>query len=86
MVLKDNATQGRLTRERIWTLLCGAEDHKDAAAALCERLGVTPLTARLLCNRGYTDPAEAERLSDDTYRRALATVIFSAITSHMERT
>ena len=60
MVLKDNATQGRLTRERIWSLLCGAEDHKDATAALCERLGVTPLTARLLCNRGYTDPAEAE--------------------------
>jgi hypothetical protein len=23
-------------------------------------MGITPLTARLLCNRGYTDPASAE--------------------------
>ena len=46
-------------RERIWTLLSGTEDHKEYTAALCEELGITPLTARLLCNRGYTDPAAA---------------------------
>ena len=46
-------------RERIWTLLCGTEDHKEYTAALCEELGITPLTARLLCNRGYTDPHAA---------------------------
>ena len=57
--MKDNATQSRLVRERIWTLLCGTEDHKEYTAALCEELGITPLTARLLCNRGYTDPAAA---------------------------
>ena len=57
--MKDNATQSRLVRERIWTLLCGTEDHKEYTAALCEELGITPLTARLLCNRGYTDPPAA---------------------------
>ena len=46
-------------RERIWTLLCGTEDHKEYTAALCEELGITPLTARLLCNRGYIDPTAA---------------------------
>ena len=44
-------------------------------------------TPAVLVECGFlSNPAEAERLSDDTYRRALATVIFSAITSHMERT
>ena len=57
--MKDNATQSRLVRERIWTLLCGTEDHKEYTAALCEELGITPLTARLLCNRGYIDPTAA---------------------------
>ncbi len=61
-ILKDTETKEILTRERIWTLLCGEDEHRDTAAvdALCARLGVTPLTARLLCNRGYTDPAAAE--------------------------
>lgn len=57
--MKDKETKSRLARERIWTLLSGAEDHTDRVAALCERLRITPLTARLLCNRGYADPASA---------------------------
>lgn len=40
-------------------LLCGKDDHIEQAAVLCGELGVTPLTARLLCNRGYADPAAA---------------------------
>ena len=58
--MKDTETKNSLSRERIWTLLCGKDDHRDATAALCEKLGITPLTARILCNRGYTDPASAE--------------------------
>ena len=61
-VLKDTETNHPLRRERIWSLTAEKEPHIDPAAvnALCESLGVTPLTARLLCNRGYTNPAAAE--------------------------
>lgn len=57
--MKDT-TQG-LRRERIWTLLFRPGDPaRDAAVgALTRELGVTPVTARLLVNRGYSDPASA---------------------------
>ena len=49
-------------RERIWSLPAGWDDpiQKQAAETLASALGVTPLTARLLCNRGCSDPASAE--------------------------
>ncbi len=60
--LKDTETKGSLQRERVWTLLDdrGDSDKQEAIRQLSESLGVTPLTARLLWNRGYTDPKEAE--------------------------
>ncbi len=60
--MKETETKQPLSRERIWTVLGDMEDpaYRSAAERLCSKLGITPLTARLLCNRGYTDPAEAE--------------------------
>jgi len=60
--LKDTETKHPAARERIWTLRCDVDDpgYKTATETLCRELGITPLTARLLCNRGYTTPAEAE--------------------------
>ena len=59
--MKDTETKLTPARERIWALPCGEHQHRDPAAteALCRELGITPLTARLLCNRGYTHPAAA---------------------------
>ena len=59
--MKDTETKLTPARERIWALSCGEHQHRDPAAteALCRELGITPLTARLLCNRGYTHPAAA---------------------------
>ena len=61
-VLKDNETNHPLRRERIWSLTAEKDSHidSDVIRRLCDGLGVTPLTARLLCNRGYTDPVAAE--------------------------
>ena len=58
--MKDTATHSPLTRDRIWTVL-GGEDSYDTQAVetLCRELGISRLTARLLCNRGYRDPASA---------------------------
>ena len=60
--MKDTEMTRSYSRERIWSLPAGWDDpiQNTAAEALREALGVTPLTARLLCNRGYTDPAAAE--------------------------
>ena len=62
LILKDTETNQSLSRERIWTLLCDTESeaYRSATEALSRELGITPLTARLLCNRGYTTPTEAE--------------------------
>ena len=60
--MKETETKQPLSRERIWTVLGDMDDpdYRSAAEGLCRELGITPLTARLLCNRGYTDPAAAE--------------------------
>ena len=60
--MKDTETKQSLTRERIWSLPAGRDDKIDdeAVDTLSRAMGITPLTARLLCNRGYTDPASAE--------------------------
>ena len=60
--MKDTETTQSRVRERIWSLPAGCDDPilYQAAESLREALGITPLTARLLCNRGYTDPASAE--------------------------
>ena len=61
--MKDTDINRSPARERIWTLLCDTENeaYRSAAAALTRELGVSPLTAALLCNRGYSDP-DAARL------------------------
>ena len=61
-VLKDNETNHPLRRERIWSLTAEKDSPICPAVmqGLCEGLGIRPLTARLLCNRGYTDPTAAE--------------------------
>ena len=61
-VLKDTETKQSHTRERIWSLPAGWDDpiRNETVEALSRAMGITPLTARLLCNRGYTDPAAAE--------------------------
>ena len=60
--MKDTETKQSHTRERIWSLPAGWDDpiQNEKAEALSRAMGITPLTARLLCNRGYTDPAAAE--------------------------
>ncbi len=48
-------------RARIWSLRWQEDDsaRESAARNLAAALGIRPLTARLLCNRGYDDPASA---------------------------
>ena len=60
--MKDTETKQSLTRERIWSLPAGWDDpiQNQRAEALSQAMGITPLTARLLCHRGYADPAAAE--------------------------
>ena len=59
--MKDTETKQTPARERIWALSCGENHHIYPAVTetLCRELGITPLTARLLWNRGYADPAAA---------------------------
>ncbi len=68
--MKATETKQAPARERIWTLLWGENHHRDPAVigGLCRELGVTPLTARLLCNRGYTDPAAASLFLENDER------------------
>lgn len=58
--MKDNI-QGT-GRERIWSLLYTAGDReRDAAITrLGAELNISPVTAKLLCNRGYTTPEAAK--------------------------
>ncbi len=60
--MKDTDATQLHARERIWTLLCDPEDSalSQAAEALAAELSISPLCARLLCNRGYTDAHAAE--------------------------
>ncbi len=57
--MKVSDTTGSLARQRIWTLLYDPSREQEALA-LAQELAISPLTARLLLNRGYTTPAEAE--------------------------
>ncbi len=60
--MKDTDANQHLGRERIWSLLCDPTDESKSRAAdtLAAELHISPLTARLLCNRGYSDAASAE--------------------------
>ena len=60
-VLKDTDIINSPSRERIWTILGDMKDSEYAAAAesVSRELGISLLTARLLCNRGYRDPLAA---------------------------
>ena len=60
--MKDTEATQFHARERIWSLPAGWNDpiQNQTAEALAKALGITPLTARLLCSRGYSDPASAE--------------------------
>ncbi len=67
-VLKDTEAIHSHARERIWSLRSTLADTtvSEAATALAADLHISSLTARLLCNRGYTDAASAEMfLSND---------------------
>ena len=66
--MKDNESNPSPSRERIWTLLCDkeSETYRSAVSAMTRELGVTPLTATLLCNRGYRDPAAAKLFLSNT--------------------
>ena len=59
--MKDTDIINSPSRERIWTVLGDMRDPAYAAAAeaVSRELGISRLTARLLCNRGYRDPREA---------------------------
>lgn len=60
--MKDNIHSSPFQREQIWSLLDPGDNAERAAeiARLRDALGITEVTARLLCNRGYTTPQEAE--------------------------
>ncbi|MBR6782464.1 MAG: single-stranded-DNA-specific exonuclease RecJ [Clostridia bacterium] len=60
--MKDTEATQFHARERIWSLPAGWNNpiQNQTAEALAKALGITPLTARLLCSRGYSDPASAE--------------------------
>lgn len=47
-------------REKIWHIRYDEHQHADAAR-LCSELGISETIAKLLCNRGYNDPRDAER-------------------------
>ena len=62
-ILKEPATKSTLSRERIWTVLCDGEDplYRKATEVMSAALGVSPVMAKLLCNRGFSTPEEAYR-------------------------
>ncbi len=70
--MKDTDITNALGRERIWTLRYGSatdrNDGQQTIDTLCRTLQITPLTARLLINRGYTTPAAAELFLDNDER------------------
>ena len=49
---------------RVWDL---TPQSADRALLLCRRLGIQPLTARILVARGVTDPDEAERFLNPSF-------------------
>lgn len=57
--MKDTETIQSVKRERIWSVTYDPSGAAEAKA-LADALGVSPLTARILQNRGYTCPADAE--------------------------
>ena len=63
--MKDMDTTQQRARERIWTVLYDGSSE-ESARALAEQLHVSPLVARLLCNRGFADAKSADLfLSND---------------------
>ena len=63
--MKDTEMTQQRARERIWTVLHDGSSN-EAARALASELHISPLVARLLCNRGYGDAACADLfLSND---------------------
>ncbi len=68
--MKDTDATQLHTRERIWTIRCDSADTNQtrAAEALAAALHISPLCARLLCQRGYTDAACAELFLENDER------------------
>ena len=50
-----------LKRERVWSVLYtpNQEQADEKIARICQSVGVSPITARLLYNRGYDTPQKA---------------------------
>ena len=61
--MKESETKATLTRERVWTVVSNRNDPacREAVETVSARLGVSPVTAQLLYNRGYTTWEEADR-------------------------
>ncbi len=68
--MKDTDAIHSHARERIWNLTCAPADHAahEAAETLAAQLNISSLTARLLCNRGYTDALAAELFLENDER------------------
>ncbi len=73
-VLKDTDAIHPLSRERIWSIAAASAHENpnripdETVEALAATLHISPLTARLLCNRGYTDAAAAELFLENDER------------------
>ncbi len=86
--MKDIDTASSIKRERIWTLPAAPDgpDRDACIHTLCRELGISPLTARLLCNRGYTDPAAAELFLGNDERVWHDPFLMADMTPAVERT
>lgn len=50
-----------MKKEKKWII---REQDEETVSTLCKTLGVSPVTARVLCNRGYGDPQRAKVFID----------------------
>ncbi len=68
--MKDTIHTQTPRRDRIWSILYDAGDgaRETAVTRLCEALHITPLTARLLVNRGYTEAPQAKLFFENDER------------------
>lgn len=49
-----------MVKKKEWKIKCGSNEHLTEIRQIAEKLGIRPLTARLLYNRGYTTAEAAE--------------------------
>ena len=49
-----------MVKKKEWNIKCGCAEHSAEIKRIADELGIKTLTARLLYNRGYTDPSKAK--------------------------